>query len=157
MRRAIRSPKARPTPATGPCHIVTYYGIPFTHQLLLRGEKMKKAEAPSTTLHSNHQLVAQIVSEERRLRTWLRKKGVTGNQIDDIVQETYMRIMSRTSNDLVAAPLAYAKRTALSILQQQSRRLRIAAFEQLDCLVADRIPDPYPDPEQNVQWRTMLV
>ncbi|WP_374036554.1 RNA polymerase sigma factor [Brevundimonas staleyi] len=93
---------------------------------------------------------------EAALRAWLRNRKLPGLEIDDIIQETYSKLIALDSVAHIRNPRTYAFQTAHSVLVSQARRARVVSFE----LVADidelaAIADD-PSPERQIADRDEL-
>lgn len=83
-------------------------------------------------------LAKHILPLEPLLRSLLRRSRLDGLEIDDIIQETYARIVSQPSLSAIRYPKQYAIRTANSVVIDYIRHNRVVSIsfmgelEQLD-------------------------
>lgn len=95
-------------------------------------------------------LAQNILPHEAELRTWLaRLSSVGGDQIDDLVQETYAVLATRAEVASIHNPRAYAFQVARSILLQQMRRARVVALGTMADLDHLGEATDHPTPEQH--------
>jgi RNA polymerase sigma-70 factor (ECF subfamily) len=95
-------------------------------------------------------LVRCVLPHEGALRSWLGRRCGFGLEIDDVLQETYARLIATASVEHVRNPRTYAFRTAASILLDQARRARIVGFTTGAEQTLARAPAPEPSPEARV-------
>lgn len=84
---------------------------------------------------------------EPALRAWLQNRRLAGLEIDDIVQETYARLIAAESVEGVRNPKTYTFQAAYSVLLTHVRRSKVIAFQtvaDIDQLGA-RTEDPSPE------------
>jgi len=83
-------------------------------------------------------LAKHILPLESLLRSLLRRARLDGLDIDDIIQETYTRIVSQPSLSAIRYPKEYAIQTANSVVIDHARHNRVVSInfmgdlEQLD-------------------------
>ncbi len=75
---------------------------------------------------------------------------MAAHEIDDIVQESYARLIALDDVAHILNPRAYFFQTARSILYQQARRARIVRIDTVAELDALNILDEGPNPEEAV-------
>jgi RNA polymerase sigma factor (sigma-70 family) len=103
-------------------------------------------------------LARHILPHEPAMRAWLRRRMVTGLEIDDIVQETYAVLAGLASVDHIDAPRAYAFQTAQSIILRHLRRARVVRFEELgDEATIPTAEDPSPEHQAASRQELRLV
>jgi RNA polymerase sigma-70 factor (ECF subfamily) len=95
-------------------------------------------------------LIRHVLPHEDALRGWLRRRCGFGLEIDDVLQETYARLIATASVEHVRNPRTYAFRTAASILMDQARRAQIVGFTTGADQTLMRTPAPGPSPEERV-------
>lgn len=78
----------------------------------------------------------QVQPHEPKLRAWLRARFSSLRDIDDLVQETYLRLMRARSSGRIAHPKSYLFATARNAAMDRVRHDRLIAFENID----DAIP-----------------
>lgn len=76
-------------------------------------------------------LAQNILPHEPAVRNWLRKARHAEPDIDDIVQETYARLVSSVSPDAVRNPRAYMFRTAHSVVADRFRRKSVVSISDM--------------------------
>ena len=74
-------------------------------------------------------LSRHALKHEPALRGWLGRKRIAGLEIDDIVQETYARLIAVESVAGISNVKNYMFQTAYSVLVSHVRRSKIVAFE----------------------------
>lgn len=92
---------------------------------------------------------AEILAEHRlRLTAYVRKRLRDPEQADDVVQETFVRVVEQERKQRIEQPLAYAFRVADSILYAGGRK----AARQTEPLDAD-LACALPLPEEVLDYR----
>lgn len=108
----------------------------------------------------NREVVAwvgsNIVPFEADLRSWLRRAGTPPDEIDDLVQEAYVRLAQLDSVAHIRSGKAYLFTTARSIMLQRVRRDQIVRIDMLAELDALNLMDAAPSPERQVGARMQL-
>jgi RNA polymerase sigma factor (sigma-70 family) len=94
-------------------------------------------------------LARHILPHESPLRAWLQNRRLAGLEIDDIVQETYSRLIGLDSVDGIRDPKTYAFQTAYSVLLQHIRRSKIVDFQTVSDI--DQLGMAAEDPSPEVQ------
>jgi RNA polymerase sigma-70 factor (ECF subfamily) len=94
-----------------------------------------------------------VLPHEAALRSWLGSKRLNGIEIDDIVQETYTRLISVASVDHIVQPRAYTFQTAHSVLVSQLRRSKVVALTTVSDVEMLGIAADEPSPEHHVADR----
>lgn len=85
---------------------------------------------------------ADVLAENRmRLTAYVRKRLRDPEQADDVVQETFVRVVEQERKQRIEQPLAYAFRVADSILYAGARKAD-RAVEPLDVDIACTLPLP---------------
>lgn len=74
-------------------------------------------------------LSRHVLKHEPALRAWLGRRRIAGLEVDDIVQETYARLITVDSVDGIGNVKNYMFQTAYSVLVSHVRRAKIVAFE----------------------------
>jgi len=74
-------------------------------------------------------LSRHVLKHEPALRAWLGRRRIAGLEIDDIVQETYARLITLDSVAGIGNAKNYMFQTAYSVLVSHVRRSKIVAFE----------------------------
>lgn len=102
-------------------------------------------------------LAQHVLPHEPALRRWLCGFSLIGDaDIDDLVQETYAVLATRTSVEEIADPRAYAFQTARSLFLQGVRRAKIVSIHAMADLADLDVPDDAPSPFQHVAGREDL-
>ncbi len=101
-------------------------------------------------------LARMVVPHEPALRSWLKLRRVIDFEIDDIVQETYAKILSLDSVDGIRNPRAYAYQIAHSILVSQVRRSRVVSIRATGDVERLGVAAPDPSPERQLADRDEL-
>lgn len=73
----------------------------------------------------------QVLPHEGALRGWLRVRYPQGLDIDDLVQEAFMRVVQAHAAGPIGAPKAFLFTTARNLALDHLRRRQIVAFESL--------------------------
>ena len=73
-------------------------------------------------------MAAQILPHEAGLRRWLSTMGVRPDERDDIVQETYYRLLRMNAIDHIDDGRAYLYRTARNVVLEQVRRNKVVSI-----------------------------
>ena len=90
-------------------------------------------------------LSRHVLKHEPALRAWLGRRRIAGLEIDDIVQETYARLIAVDQVDGIGNIKNYMFQTAYSVLVSHVRRSKIVSFEtvtDLEQLGATRESSP---------------
>ncbi len=77
-----------------------------------------------------------IMPHEPMLRLWLKSRELRGLEIEDIVQDTYTRILSLASFDHITSPRTYAFQVASSVMMDHLRRLKIVSIDAMSTRLA---------------------
>lgn len=91
-----------------------------------------------------------VLPHEPALRVWLRRKSVSGLEVDDIVQETYTRLSTIESVSGIRDPKTYFFQTAHSIIVNHVRRSRIVPILAVGHLEPFEMAAEQADPETQV-------
>lgn len=97
-----------------------------------------------------------VFPHEPALRRWLQRRELAGLEVDDIIQETYSRLVAMASVDHVQNPRTYAFQIAASVILDQLRRSRVVSFHTVADLEALEISADQPTPEIQVADRQEL-
>jgi RNA polymerase sigma-70 factor (ECF subfamily) len=97
-----------------------------------------------------------IVPHEADLRAWLRRVGTPTHEIDDVVQEAYVRLAALQSVSHIRSGRAYLFTTARSVMLQRLRREQIVRIEAMSEVEALMLADSAPSPECQVGARMQL-
>jgi RNA polymerase sigma-70 factor (ECF subfamily) len=92
-------------------------------------------------------LARHALPHEPALRRWLEHRRLVGLEIDDVVQETYARLIALESVDHVRNSRTYMFQTAHSVLMTHLRRSKVVSFvtvadvEQLGLAASEASPE----------------
>jgi RNA polymerase sigma factor (sigma-70 family) len=101
-------------------------------------------------------LVRTVLPHEPALRSWLRTRRIVDLDIDDIVQETYSKLVSMDSVASIRDIRAYTFRIAFSIMAQHVRHARVVSIHTAADLDQFGVETPEPSPERQVEDRDEL-
>lgn len=102
-------------------------------------------------------LARNALPHENALRSWLSSRRLPGLEIDDVIQETYARLIQAKDLDAVRSPKAYMFQTAWSVLVTHVRRERVIAMQTLVDVDQLALEADAPGPEQQVaDWDERL-
>lgn len=73
----------------------------------------------------------QVLPHEPMLRAWLRSKFASEDDIDDVVQETYVRLLRAREGGEVTSPKAFVFAVARNLALDRVRHRRVARTEPL--------------------------
>jgi len=93
---------------------------------------------------------------EPALRAWLQNRRLAGLEVDDIVQETYARLIAVESVAGIRNPKTYAFQAAYSVLMTHVRRSRVVAFQTVSDIDQLGASADEPSPEHRVADRDEL-
>jgi len=124
--------------------------------LLLPGRNLSN-EAMSTQWDARALWLGRnVLPHEAELRAWLRLRRVTGLEVDDVIQETYSRLLLAESVDHIRNPRAYAFQTAASVMIDHMRRLKVVPITSVANLEHLHAASDLPSPERQVIDREEL-
>lgn len=101
-------------------------------------------------------LSRHVLPHEPALRNWLRRRRVDGLEVDDVVQETYARLIALESVSAIGNVRNYLFQTAWSVLMTHVRRARIVSFQTLSDLDQVGAQAPECSPEAHAIGRDEL-
>lgn len=99
---------------------------------------------------------SNIIPHEADLRIWLGRMSVTGEEINDIVQDAYLAIARLSSISHIHNPRAYFFQSAKTAVLARLRRERIVRIEQISEIELLHTADANPGPERQVSARLEL-
>jgi RNA polymerase sigma factor (sigma-70 family) len=102
-------------------------------------------------------LARNILPHEPLIRARLKRMHVFDLEIDDVVQETYARIISLPSFDTIRHPRQYAIRTATSIVIDHMRRSRVISIKSSDDLERFEVADDEAGPDAQLEFRDEIA
>jgi RNA polymerase sigma factor (sigma-70 family) len=103
-----------------------------------------------------HWVGACILPLELGLRRWLSKAALRTEEVDDIVQEVYCRLLHLGQTDHIHDPKAYLYRCARNVMMEQLRRKQIVSITAVQNLDDLGLADERPSPEQVFSARAEL-
>ena len=102
-------------------------------------------------------LARNLLPHEPLIRARLKRVYVHGLEIDDIIQETYARIVSLPSLDSIRQPRQYAIQTATSIIIDHVRHSRVISINSTGNLDQLELATPEPNPEEQLEFRQEIA
>ena len=102
-------------------------------------------------------LARHILPIEPALRAWLRRRRLSETEIDDLVQETYAKLITLESVDAIRDPKSYSFQVAHSIFASRIRRARIVPIHAGINLGELAVAADDGTPEDIVQAREELL
>lgn len=102
-------------------------------------------------------LSRQVLPHEAALRAWLSSRRLPGVEIDDVVQETYARLITAPAVEGIRNPKTYAFQTAWSVLMTHVRRERVVSFQAIADIDQLGLEADQPSPEQQTADRQELL
>ncbi|MGH7945922.1 MAG: RNA polymerase sigma factor [Opitutaceae bacterium] len=103
--------------------------------------KTRRAHMPPQNEEQAHWFAEELQPHESMLRAWLRSQFPQGCDIDDIVQEAFMRVLTTRAASDVRSPRAFLFVTARNLALMQMRRRRIERTDSLTEMDAEGILD----------------
>ncbi|MDT9600115.1 RNA polymerase sigma factor [Sphingosinicella rhizophila] len=117
-------------------------------------------EGRSTVARNSPERVAwvgsHIVPHEADLRVWLRRTGMPVHEVDDVVQDAYVRIAQLAGVEHIRNPRSYFFITARSAMVSRIRRERIVRIDSMNDIEALAVEDMAPGPERQLSGRQEL-
>lgn len=101
-------------------------------------------------------LVRCVVPHEPALRAWLQGRQPPGLEVDDIVQETYARLIAADSVEQVRNIKNYTFQTAYSVIATHLRRAKVVSLQTMSNVEDLEMASPEPQPEQHAIGRDEL-
>ncbi|MDR3527418.1 MAG: RNA polymerase sigma factor [Rhizomicrobium sp.] len=98
----------------------------------------------------------QVMPHEPALRSWLRRWRMKGLEIDDVVQETYTRLITAESIEHITSPKTYLFQIAGSVVIDHLRRMKIVSIDSVADMAELGIASDEPSPERRVIDRDEL-
>ena len=99
---------------------------------------------------------AQVIPFEAELRQKLRRVCKDGNELDDLIQEVYYRLLRLPSVDHIRDPRGFLFQMARNIIVDQARRKAIVSFDTMHTLEELTLSDTSPSPERVALARAEL-
>lgn len=100
-------------------------------------------------------LAQQILPHEPALRRWLARHLPHDLALDDVVQETYARLVRVSDSAAITNAKAYFFQAARSVVLMHLRRARIVRIEAV-ADIRDSLADHAPPVDETVLWREQL-
>jgi RNA polymerase sigma factor (sigma-70 family) len=97
-----------------------------------------------------------VLPHEPALRAWLRRRHLGGLDVDDIIQETYTRLVSADSVAHVHDARSYAFQIAGSVVIDHLRRMKVVSIASVPDLDLLEVVSDEPSPERQVIDRDEL-
>jgi RNA polymerase sigma-70 factor (ECF subfamily) len=97
-----------------------------------------------------------VLPHEPSLRTWLKRRRLQGLEVDDIIQETYSRLIGADSVAHVLDAKSYTFQTASSVVIDHLRRMKVVSIASVPDLEALEIRSEDPSPERQAIDRAEL-
>jgi len=97
-----------------------------------------------------------VLPHEPALRTWLRRRRLGGLEVDDVIQETYTRLIAAESVAHVLDAKNYAFQTAGSVVIDHLRRMKVVSISSVPDLDYLEVVSEDPSPERQVIDRDEL-
>ena len=98
----------------------------------------------------------QVLPHEPALRAWLSRRRLGGLDVDDIIQETYSRLMTAESVQHVLDAKSYAFQVAGSVVIDCLRRMKVVSIASMPDLDYLEVVSDDPSPERQVIDRDEL-
>lgn len=102
-------------------------------------------------------VAGNVIPHEAALRARLRHMAVAAEEIDDIVQETYLNIARLNSVEHIRDGRGYLFTAARMVMLQRLRRNRIVRIDHLTDAQALTLEDDAPGPERQAAARRELA
>ena len=99
----------------------------------------------------------QVLPHEPALRAWLKRRNLGGLEIDDVVQETYARLIQAESVAHVHDAKNYAFQVAGSVVIDHLRRMKVVPLASVPGLDYLEVGSEEPSPERQVIDRDELT
>lgn len=97
-----------------------------------------------------------VLPHEPALRSWLKSRRLGGLDADDIIQETYTRLIGADSVSHICNVRNYLFQTAGSVVVDHLRRMKIVSFASMADFELAELADDAPSPEHEVIDRDEL-
>jgi len=98
----------------------------------------------------------QVLPHEPALRAWLRRRRLGGLDVDDIIQETYSRLMTAESVQHVHDARSYTFQVAGSVVIDNLRRMKVVSIASVPDFDYLEVVSDEPSPERQVIDRDEL-
>jgi RNA polymerase sigma-70 factor (ECF subfamily) len=98
----------------------------------------------------------QVLPHEPALRAWLSRRRLGGLDVDDIIQETYSRLMTAESVQHVHDARSYTFQVAGSVVIDHLRRMKVVSISSVPDMDYLEVVSDEPSPERQVIDRDEL-
>ena len=98
----------------------------------------------------------EILPHEADVRAWLRRGLVTDGEVEDIIQDTYCRLLALTQTSHIASPRAYFFTAARAVAIDRLRRSRVVRMETVTEIESLNVVLDEPSPERVAAGRREL-
>jgi RNA polymerase sigma-70 factor (ECF subfamily) len=127
----------------------------------ISGARQPSGEIPKLTLVDDQEqwFLSEVKPHEPMLRAYLQQKFPWLDGIDDVIQDTYIRLFRTLKRDSVKSPKAFLFRTAHNLIYDLFRRKQVVAFESLTEIAESFVLDkgnPVPNQVSEQEELTML-
>lgn len=97
-----------------------------------------------------------VLPHEPAMRAWLRRRHLGGLDVDDIIQETYTRLVAAESVAHIHDAKSYAFQIAGSVVIDHLRRMKVVSIASVPDLDILEVVSDEPSPERQVIDRDEL-
>jgi RNA polymerase sigma factor (sigma-70 family) len=97
-----------------------------------------------------------VLPHEPQLRAWLRRRSLGGLEIDDVIQETYARLVAVESVAHILDAKSYTFQIAGSVVIDHLRRMKVVPISSVPDLDYLEVVSDAPSPERQVIDRDEL-
>lgn len=119
------------------------------------------APEPSPTGELTRWFAEEVQPHEPKVRAWLQARFPQLGDIDDLIQETYLRVLRAKGEGRLDHPKAYLFATARNAALDRFRRNRVITFERLadvaDSSVLEVGPDSVPASDRDHELETLAA
>lgn len=95
----------------------------------------------------------EVQANEQKLRAYLRKKFPTLEDVDDIIQDAYSRLLKASKEKPIKEPTALLYTIARNLVYDLFRRRKVVKFESLTQISGSFVVDTETDVEETVSLR----
>lgn len=100
---------------------------------------------------------SQIMPHEHKVRSWLKQRRQSPEDIDDLIQEAYAKLASLQSYDHIERPDSFFFQVVRNLLVDQIRRSRVVRIETATDLDLPSVCNDAPTPEGITSARRELA
>ena len=90
------------------------------------------------------------------LRRFFARRGVPRDDVDDLIQEVYLRLLRQRANESIRCTQAFVFATATNLLRDTYRRRRVRGVHSSDDLDFADLPAEGEDPERSAEYSQHL-